>query len=598
MTLSPERPEVPGSEAGPKLSLLSTGSANTQVHFLQEEEPSIKQRLVRRSYFLRASYAYWITFRLVVAYMWVRLLGQFVSKKRTEDRIAHRHMRTARRVRRLIVDMRGLFIKIGQMGSVLANFLPDDFRRELEGLQDKVPPRHFHEIKPVLEKELGMSLEQAFVEIQDHAIAAASLGQVHRAILPDGRHVAVKVQYPQVEKLVGRDLRILYRMLKLVCFFFPRQGLMHIYQEVRDTIEEELDFNHEATNLHEISRNFAGDETVVFPEVVSEYTTRRVFTSSWIDGVKITRTHEVDALGIDRGTLAENLIHIYCKQVFHHGRYHADPHPGNMLVLADGRIALLDFGAVCTVSPRVQDGMVEYLQALVTHNTDKIISSLTKMGFMADHVEPDRVEEVISYFQRKLMQHVKLDSLQLDSIRLDPELGFEILMDLKEMHVGIRELSEMFQVPREWILLERTIILLTGICTVLDPQMRPMNTVRPYMEQFVLGDDQDWSSFALETGKDWVVQAVGIPAELKKVLHNISTGRMRIKLAESREITGMMGASAKVVGYGVLTAGFTIAASLKTSVPETSTTDPLTVLAGISGFFFILSIFSLRRRMH
>jgi predicted unusual protein kinase regulating ubiquinone biosynthesis (AarF/ABC1/UbiB family) len=525
-------------------------------------------------------------------------MGHFVSQKRTEARIAQRHIRTARRVRDLIVDLRGLFIKIGQMASVLANFLPEDFRRELEGLQDKVPPRKFKEIKPVLEKELGMPLDEAFIEIQDHAIAAASLGQVHRALLPDGRHVAVKVQYPQVQNLVGRDLRILRRMLKLVCFFFPRQGLMHIYREVRDTIEEELDFSHEAINLQEIARNFSEDDKVVFPEVVPEYTTHRVLTSGWIDGVKITRVHELDSLGIDRSVLAENLIHAYCKQVFHHGRYHADPHPGNILVLEDGRIALLDFGAVCTVSPCIREGMAEYLQALVTHNTDKIISSLTKMGFMADHVEPDRVEEVIAYFQRKLMQHVKLDSLQLDNIRLDPEVGFEILMDLKEMHVGIRELSEMFQVPREWILLERTIILLTGICTVLDPKLRPMNTVRPYMEQFVLGDDQDWSSFALETGKDWFVQAVGIPAELKKVLHNVSTGRLRVRFAESKEIMGMMGASAKVVGYGVLTAGFTIASSLKETAPDTNGIEHLTVLAGISGFFFFTAILSIRRRMH
>jgi len=164
--------------------------------------------------------------------------------------------------------------------------------------------------------------------------------------------------------------------------------------------------------------------------------------------------------------------------------------------------------------------------------------------------------------------------------------------------VGIRELSEMFQVPREWVLLERTIILLTGICTVLDPKLCPMNTVRPYMEQFVLGDERDWSAFALETGKDWVVQAVGIPAELKKVLHNVSTGRIRVRVAESKEIMGMMGASAKVVGYGILTAGFTIASSLKESVPDQAGTEPLTILAGISGFFFITAILSIRRRMH
>ncbi len=594
MTMS----SVPGPTVEDESNVVSLLDAEaTDFDDVVDEQDSWKRRLVRNVIVLRSIYAYWVTWRVVWSYVWLRFRSPFMAPERHRAKLAALHIRSSVRLRQLIEDLRGLFIKIGQMVSVLANFLPEEFRTELEGLQDRVPPRTFKEMRTVLESELGGPVEDHFVEIRPHAVAAASLGQVHVARLSDGQKVAVKIQYPGVEGLVTRDLKILGRMIKIVGFFFPQQGLYNVHREMKGIISEELNFWHEAENLTEVAGNFADDPVMVFPDVIWSHSTRRVLTCTWMDGVKITRVTQLDALGLDRHEIAVNLLHAYCKQIFHHGRYHADPHPGNILVMRDGRIALIDFGAVCGVSSKMREGMVEYLRGALNQDVDAVFGALRKMGFVAPNAKEERFEEVIRYFQDKVADHVRLETLKLDNIRLKPETGREILADLRHMHLGLRELGEMFKVPREWVLLERTIILLTGICTVLDPKLEPVAIVGPYAEEFVLGEERDWSSFMVETGRDWLIQAVGLPMELRKVLKQMAGGRTRVRLVESREFIGIIGMSAKVVGYGILTAGLAIATSISRASADEVWSQLLISFTGLSAFLFLVSLMGLRKRL-
>ncbi len=316
-----------------------------------------------------------------------------------------------------------------------------------------------------------------------------------------------------------------------------------------------------------------------------------------MEGIKISRIHLLDAAGIDRKRLALNLIHCFCKQIFEHGEYHADPHPGNIMVRPDGRITLLDFGAVSRVSPRMRQGMVEYLQAALNQNTPRLVEAMRKMGFVAAAVDDERFEELIAFFQAKLSEQITLESFNLREIKVDPTVGFELLAELRSMKVGLRELGQMFRVPREWILLERTVILLTGLCTLLDPELQPMPLIRPYVERFVLGDDRDWSRFALDTGRDWVLQVLAMPGEIRKVLGRASAGKTRVRLAESREIVSMLGASARLIAYGVVTSALVIAASIETGRPDGGSSALLYALASVVGLLFAGAAFGIRRRM-
>ena len=279
-----------------------------------------------------------------------------------------------------------------------------------------------------------------------------------------------------------------------------------------------------------VSVNKHPEERVYIPEVFPELSTRRVLTTEFIDGVKVSNTHRLDELSIDRRDVARRLVAVYCRQIFEDGFYHADPHPGNVLVGADGTVTLLDFGAVAAVSPAMRLGIAHFLQGVLNQDTVRIASALKELGFIAQTADSEVFDRVVAYFHERFRESVTLESLNLSDIRIDPERGMEHLLALRQMDIGLGELSSAFRIPRQWILLERTVLLLTGLCTHLDPSIRPMELLRPYLRDFVMGEDTDWSAFALETGKDAVIRALGLPADISKLLAKANTGRLELRI--------------------------------------------------------------------
>jgi hypothetical protein len=201
------------------------------------------------------------------------------------------------------------------------------------------------------------------------------------------------------------------------------------------------------------------------------------------------------AAGVDRTALAERILGAYCRMIFEDGVYHADPHPGNLLVRcgprADGppTIVFLDFGAVAEVSPKMRSGIIEFLQGAIHRDTGRIVRSMREMGFVARGADERVFDRVVEYFHGRFQEQISLDSLSLKDIKFDPQKGLENLADLRRMDISLRELSENFHIPKEIIVLERTLLLLMGLCTELDPTLNPMTVIRPYLERFVLGED-------------------------------------------------------------------------------------------------------------
>jgi predicted unusual protein kinase regulating ubiquinone biosynthesis (AarF/ABC1/UbiB family) len=224
--------------------------------------------------------------------------------------------------------------------------------------------------------------------------------------------------------------------------------------------------------------------------------------------------------------------------IFVDGVYHADPHPGNLLVerLPDGtsRLVLIDFGAVAELSPQMREGIPEFLEGVLRRDTDRLIKAMRKMGFLSLGSDETVVEKVIDHFHRKFQEEVKIESLNLKDIKIDPQRGFENLMDLRAMNVGLKELSSSIHVPRDWVLLERTLLLLTGTCTQLDPEMSPMQIVRPYLERFVLGN-RDWTQIAIEAVRDTALRAVGLPEAVDNYIKKAVRGELEVRVRGVRE---------------------------------------------------------------
>lgn len=508
--------------------------------------------------FSRFWIAYWTTFRVVVSYLSLRFQARFRSPAAIEALTRKKNLRNARRIQRVISSLQGLFIKVGQLISIMTNFLPEEFRAQLEGLQDQVPPRDYGDIEKRFREEFdGKAPSELFAEFDTRPIASASIGQVHRAKLPSGEAVAVKVQYPDIEEIVRIDLRALRRIFRVISYFIPYKGLEGIYREIRDMILQELDFRAEADNITRIAALFVGRRDVGFPRVVRELSTSRVLTTEWIDGVKVSDRARLAALGVDRGKLARGVVTAYCQQIFTDGVYHADPHPGNLMVRkgpsGEVNIVFIDFGAVAEVSPRMRRGIADLIGAALARDTSKLVQAMKDMGFIARGADPAIFDKVIDFMHQKFQEEIQLESFSLKDVKFDPERSLQNLADLRRMDVSLKDLAEHFHVPKEWILLERTVLLLMGLCTELDPTLNPMEVIRPYLEEFVLGKDRDWSQLFVNTTKDVAVSVLALPSEIKKVIGKLQRGEVEVRFRGIDDHARLVYALGHQIIYAALT---------------------------------------------
>ena len=495
--------------------------------------------------------AYVTTFRVISSYIWFRAVGQWRGPEWRTAHLGAVHKRNAQVIYRTILTLQGLFIKVGQLLSILANFLPQEFRSELEGLQDQVPPRPFEEAYARIVSELGEERTRTIVFIDQVPIAAASLGQVHEARLADGRRVVVKVQHQSVDTIVRIDLKIIRNILRIVRLFFPIEGLDSYYHQVKELLEQELDFRQEADSIERIAANFRNDKRVIFPMPVRELSSARVLTTDFVEGVKVNDIAALEEMGIDRTDVARRLVRAYCQMIFVDGVYHADPHPGNILVQQDGAIVLLDFGAVAQLSPGMREGIPDFLVGVLRRDTQKLVAAMRKMGFLSHTMDEQVTERIIEYFHRRFQEEVRLESFNLKDIKIDPQRGFENLLDLRRMNIGLRELTGAFHIPKDWVLLERTLLLLYGCCAQLDPGLKPIEIVQPYVQDFLLSG-QDWTQVVLASVRDATLSAVTLPDDLRKYLTRAMRGQLEIKVKGVDEAARAVRSAARQMIYAAV----------------------------------------------
>jgi predicted unusual protein kinase regulating ubiquinone biosynthesis (AarF/ABC1/UbiB family) len=392
-----------------------------------------------------------IALRILVSYRISRIVSIFLPHERAMNRLSALHRRNAALIREKALEMKGVMIKVGQFLSSRKDFLPDEYIEELSQLQDQVPPHDFAEIRQRIIDELGSAPEEIFSEFDKEPIAAASLGQVHRAVLKDGREAAVKVQYPGIEEIIETDI-MMFRVL--IGILRGRMGWINLrvlHEEFSKIVRAELDYVQEGRNADRFRLLFSEDDRVVIPRVYWDFSRGKVLTLEFVGGIKITECSVIKASGMDCRMLVSLLVETYAKMIFVHGFFHCDPHPGNIFVREGPTIVFVDFGMVQPITDATRRNLRRYANAIVENDAAGIVESLEKMGFLIEGADygaiVDVTQDLIDKYRYKTPEELK--TLTVDDI------GEEI--------DTIRTVINNFQVPNYFILLVRTIGMLNGM---------------------------------------------------------------------------------------------------------------------------------------
>jgi ubiquinone biosynthesis protein len=431
---------------------------------------------------LRAMRVFGLIFLSYLWHMsWARL---WPTRYGTPERWRNVHRKNARRMYRGFVRLRGVYIKLGQILSIMGTFLPRSYIEELEGLQDEVPAQPYRTMARAFESALGKSPKDAFVSFEEKPIAAASLGQVHEARNAAGDRLAVKILYPNVAEIIRVDLRVLGWALRVYRAFVPIAQIERVHEQLADMLSRETDLVNEAVCLERMRGNFVGDPDTLFAVAYPEWSCKTVLTMSFMDGVKISKKDALSTLGLDPYAVATKLTEVFYKQLFIDRFFHADPHPGNFFVqkgpAGQVRIVVLDLGSATTVRDNLADGMIDILQGLLSKNDDMVVRGIETMGFVADGGDRELLERTVrKYFEKLLNLNIT------DFSRIDPAVAQQ-LADPEMKRDELRELMKSIAYPEGWFYVERAAVIMFGLSSQLAPKLNTVQVGMPYVMKFMM----------------------------------------------------------------------------------------------------------------
>lgn len=490
-------------------------------------------------------------------------LGEYARRTRRK-----RIQRIAISYRDLAIEMGGVLIKVGQFLSTRIDILPAEFINELTGLQDEVPPVQYEQIRDVVEGEFGTAISDVFISFDRTPLAAASLGQVHRAEIIDQidtdsnheplsranfksnpnrdiRSVVVKVQRPDIENIIRTDLDALSTVGKWIDRYPPisrRMDVKALIQEFSRILFEEIDYLSEGRNAEIFSEQFQAKPRIRVPKVIWSHTTKRVLTLENVWGIKITDYEAIERAGVDKSEVASLLIDTYFKQIFEDGFFHADPHPGNLFVnpiplmppltniFGDSthqsrvfwQLTFVDFGMAGTVPENLKRGLREMLIGVGTKDSSRVIRAYQQMGILLPGADLERIESAgADIFDRFWGRNME----ELSNISPD-----EIITLTKEYRELLYEMP--FQIPQNVIFLGRTVSILSGICTGLDPEFNIFDHLAPFAQKLIIEESRLSPTEIVNQFSSFAQLLFSLPGKVDRTIDKLEKGEIEVRMPE------------------------------------------------------------------
>jgi predicted unusual protein kinase regulating ubiquinone biosynthesis (AarF/ABC1/UbiB family) len=525
--------------------------------------------------FLRQAKIFGITIKLIFSLWWNKFTGNNSSRRRH---------RIAKWLVRNILDLGPTFIKIGQALSTRADLIPIEYIQEFSQLQDRVPAFSSDLAIAVIEQELGKSITMLFAEFNPNAIAAASLGQVHKARLHTGEDVVVKVQRPNLERLFNLDFEILHRLVRWLNRLLKdlrKFNLEAIYREFFELLYLEIDYIHEGKNAERFRNNFQSYQQVAVPKIYWQYTTSKVLTLEYLPGIKIDDRLALEASQIDTQKVIQLGITCYLKQLLEDGFFQSDPHPGNMAVSPRGEIIFYDFGTMAEVKTIAKDQMVKTFFAVLKKDTEEVVETLIYMGLIEPVADMTPVKRMIAFM--------------LEEFR-DKPVDVRAFEQITDEIYSIFE-QQPFRLPPQMTFIVKSLTTLDGIARALDPQYNLLAAAQPFLKQIAFSQQQGslLTALARQT-KDFIQYKFKQPnrtqLSIMRLESRLDLGELQVKVraTESERSLKQIQLGIKSLIYTCL-AGFSLLSGSVLLVGQLK--GVAIALFCFAGFWFILLLRSL-----
>ncbi len=524
-----------------------------------------------------------IALRILMSYKFFRIAGMFMPHDRSMSRLSSLHRRNAALIREKALEMKGVMIKVGQFLSTRKDFLPDEYVEELSQLQDQVPPHDFAEIRQRIVDELGSAPEDIFSEFEEEPIAAASLGQVHRAVLKDGREAAVKVQYPGIEEIIETDIRMFRVLIGILRGRLGWINLRILHDEFAKIVRAELDYIQEGRNAERFRLQLSSDERVIIPQVYWDFSRGKVLTLEFVGGIKISECSVIKASGIDCRMLVSLLVETYAKMIFVHGFFHCDPHPGNIFVREGPAVVFVDFGMVQQITDATRRNLRRYAHAIVENDAAGIVEALEKLGFLIEGADYGSIVDVT---QDLIDKYRYMTPEELKKLTID---------DISEEIETIRMVINNFQVPNYFILLLRTIGMLNGVAFRLNPDLNIIEISKPYIREFFRGGQEEGINHAVATLRKKLLELADIPSQAHAFLRKANRGDLsfRIGKADMQGLANRLTSLSDVMLLVILTVNASTAALFFAFLGNQTAS---VMAAGSAVLLSLISVFRLLRK--
>jgi predicted unusual protein kinase regulating ubiquinone biosynthesis (AarF/ABC1/UbiB family) len=503
-----------------------------------------------------------------------------LGKKWAEKQKVARNRARAVRFRETAIELGGVLIKLGQYLSARFDVTPPEWIEELSKLQDSVPSVDFAELKPVIEQDLGGTLEELFETIDPNPLASASLGQVHEAYTKDGRHIAVKVLRPGIQAIIEADLEAMNRVVE----FLSRRtdlgklaDLRGIMKEFERTLRRELDYIKEAESAKIIKGNLRDLKYVYVPQVMSDYSSMRVLSTEFIEGVKVSNIEAIEAAGIDRDRAGRILANCYLNQILLDGFFHADPHPGNLFLRKDPdgnvQVVFIDFGMVGEITPTMKSGLRRMVYGVMYRNTDQVIEAMRELNFLREGESVDRLRVAVSFFVDKVL------GLDLAQLR---DTNFRVVFD----EISYVIYNNPLYLPADFSFMSRAVETLIGVCTRLSPKLNFTEETKPFLK-YIIEEETGFSPSGSTNGtngsqvenilnsefgkelRNLGLEILAIPKNINSVLSRLNNGSSQEKILqeELKRVKDRQERTEKVmtgvVASSVIISGAVIASALR-----------------------------------